>query len=105
MSIPDSINYLLLNLNVFYRMSEYEIISKYVENIQGVWLDQFTSNWYNKNTINEIQDKWDKVCIVSPELHGRSYLDCWSMLKNFKSNRKIMICTDFPDKAEEFFNG
>jgi len=105
MSIPDSINYLLLNLNVFYRMSEYEIISNYDENIQGVWLDQFKSNWYNKNTIDEIQDKWDKICIVSPELHGRPFLDCWSMLKKFKNKKKIMICTDFPDKAEEFFNG
>ena len=105
MSIPDSMNYIFLNLNVFYRMSEYESISINVKNIQGVWLDQFKSNWYNKNIIDKIQNNWEEVCIVSPELHGRPYLDCWSILKHFKNKKKIMICTDFPDRAEEFFNG
>lgn len=104
MSIPDSMKYKLLNLKVFYRMSEYETLSNSIENIHGIWLDQFKSNWYNKKIINEIQDKWGNVCVVSPELHQRPYLDCWKILRDLKIKNKIMICTDFPDKAEEFFS-
>lgn len=105
MSFPESMNYKSLNLNIFYRMSEYENISRNVKNIKGVWLDQFKSNWYNKKKINEIRDKWGEICVVSPELHKRDYLECWSILKYLKNKKKIMLCTDFPDKAEEFFNG
>ena len=52
--------------------------------------------------IDKIQNNWEAVCIVSPELHGRPYIDCWSILKQIKNKKRIMICTDFPDRAEEF---
>jgi hypothetical protein len=105
MSIPDSFGYLKLNLNVYYRISEYEIISNSVDNIQGVWLDQFQDNWYKPITIQKILEKWGSVCIVSPELHHRQYNECWSIVNNLQNKENIMLCTDFPDKAKEFFNG
>ena len=50
-----------------------------------------------KNILN--QDK--EVCIVSPDLHKREYKKVWNIYRNING---IMLCTDYPMEAKEFFN-
>jgi len=39
-------------------------------------------------------------------LHGRDNKSCWSLLADSSvlSHSKMMICTDYPLQAEEYFN-
>jgi len=46
------------------------------------------------------------VCIVSPELHGRPHLPEWEEYRSFRSvvaHPGLLLCTDFPEQAREFF--
>ena len=105
MSIPDSIKYLNKGLNVFFRQSEYEKEVPLYNKIKGIWLDCFDSIWYDKELIiNHIKN--DKtVCLVSEELHGRPYKPLWDLIKSWKLNLndKLIICTDYPELANKFF--
>jgi len=92
MSIPDSMMYLDLNKVVYYRMSEYENVVNTIEGVQGIWLDQFKSNWFNKKSLETIMNNWKNICVVSPELHNRSYSECWSLLKSTSNYKDAMIC-------------
>jgi hypothetical protein len=105
MSIPDTFPFLEANLNVFTRISEYEKDPLLLEGVTGVWMDGFLSDWYEITDILKFINKGLKVCIVSSELHGRDNTKLWHKLKEsqvFKNNN-IMLCTDFPSIAEEFF--
>ena len=106
MSIPDTILYLDFGMNALIRRSEYEHELEISSNIHGIWLDQFESDWYDIDLIEGIIKKWKLVCIVSPDLHGRDHKSCWSLLadRSVLSNSKMMICTDYPVQAEEYFN-
>ena len=106
MSIPDTISYLDFDMNTLIRRSEYEHELEIPGNIHGIWLDQFKSDWYDIDLIEDIIKKWELVCIVSPDLHGRDHKSCWSLLadRSVLSNSKMMICTDYPVQAEEYFN-
>ena len=47
-----------------------------------------------------------KVCIVSPELHGRNYLHKWKNYKDISITNpelSIILCTDFPLEARSYF--
>jgi len=106
MSIPDTLTYLDFGMNTLIRRSEYEHELEILGNIHGIWLDQFQANWYDRNLIENIIKKWKLVCIVSPDLHGRDNKTCWSLLANSSASSasKMMICTDHPLQAEEYFN-
>jgi glycerophosphoryl diester phosphodiesterase len=106
MSIPDALTYLDFGMNTLIRRSEYEHELEILGNIHGIWLDQFQANWYDRNLIENIIKKWKLVCIVSPDLHGRDNKTCWSLLANSSASSasKMMICTDHPLQAEEYFN-
>jgi hypothetical protein len=105
MSIPDAIGYLNSNINVFMRNSEHEVLSEFFGNINGIWLDQFYRDWYSLEYINTMLKRWGTICVVSPELHGRDYINCWKLLKKLplKSINNIMLCTDYPLNAKEYF--
>ena len=106
MSIPDTLRYLDFGINTLMRRSEYEHELEMLGNIYGIWLDQFQADWYDRNLIEDIIKKWELVCIVSPDLHGRDNTNCWSLLTGSSAelNNKMMICTDYPSQAEEYFN-
>ena len=48
-----------------------------------------------------------RVCLVSPELHGRPYRPFWDMIKQngLGMSDQIELCTDRPDEAREYFYG
>ena len=106
MSIPDTIGYIKSNLRIFTRRSEYEECSQLIDYAEGVWIDQFQSNWINASLICGYRNREKKVCIVSPELHGREYKEFWEDLRENidLDDSNIMICTDHPIEAERFFN-
>jgi hypothetical protein len=107
MSIPDSIQTYKQQLPFFCRQSEYEQKPSLYNEASGVWIDEFKSHWITENTIKMHLENNKKICIVSPELHNREYEDVWLHYRLIEKNLKIdslMICTDYPKLAEEFFN-
>ena len=103
MSIPDSLVYLKAGIPVFVRMSEFEVESSLLGSAAGVWLDAFFDEWYDMELINSLLSRGKAVCIVSPELHGRSYESLWQRLKPFSRSSGVMLCTDHPKLARTFF--
>lgn len=106
MSVPDMISYINSGLKVFTRQSEYELNPSLYENVQGVWMDCFHDEWFDENTIAAHIKSGKKVCIVSPELHKRTYGAFWAKLKQMSvaGSSDLMLCTDHPEEAERYFN-
>ena len=106
MSIPETLNYKKNNLPYLVRMSEYEILNNLYDDSKGVWIDSFESNWFNYELIERIINDDKYVFIVSAELHKRDNKEQWKFLRDFSqiSNEKIVLCTDYPTLAKEFFN-
>jgi hypothetical protein len=102
MSIPDTLGYLAKGLNTYLRISEYESVGLLGERSQGIWLDSFAESWYKRSDVESLLLTFENVCIVSPELHGLEHKKLWEMIRGIKGN--IILCTDFPDEAEEYFN-
>lgn len=107
MAVPDMIAQLRLGIPVFTRCSEYEPAPVCLDCSAGVWLDGFESEWYSMNDIAEFLRLGKKVCIVSPELHGRDPEALWNRLvkSGMVANSDLMICTDRPDIAAPFLGG
>lgn len=103
MSIPDTIGYVNQDFNIFSRRSEYENELPFYEHSTGVWLDCFKSDWIDETEINKHLVNKKKVCIVSADLHKRDYKRVWTKYKGIKSDN-LMICTDYPLDAKEYFN-
>ena len=107
MSVPDGLQYLKYGFNVFTRQSEYEKEPSFYDKAEGVWLDEFHTHWIDENTIKFHLSNNKKICIVSPDLHKRDYKIEWQHYKEIEKKlgiNNIMICTDYPEIAKEFFN-
>jgi hypothetical protein len=107
MSIPEMLLYSREKFIFFTRQSEYESIPALYEEAGGVWMDCFNSCWIKTEDIFNNLNTNKKVCLVSPELHRRDYEEFWSMIKNsgLYKNENLMLCTDYPDRARNYFNG
>ncbi|WAV90761.1 hypothetical protein NB646_07890 [Oxalobacter aliiformigenes] len=101
MSIPEMVVYDRTGINFFASISDVYKIFPSLKNISGIWLDGFYTDWYGKEEFDSYLKKGQKVCLVSPELHGREYMPVWKLCKNIYG---MMICTDYPIEAREFFN-
>lgn len=101
MSIPEMVYQHKVGLNVFTGLSDIVPNPILIEQAEGIWLDCFNSDWFGEKEIIDIKNKGKKVCIVSPDLHQREYKNIWNKYKNIE---EIMICTDYPKAAKEFFN-
>jgi hypothetical protein len=104
MSIPDTIPYFTNKTNVYTRHSDIETSPLLYEESSGIWLDMFFGDWVAESTINYHIESGKRVCVVSPELHNRKYHNFWKKLKAMNLIGEIMICTDYPNEAERFFN-
>jgi hypothetical protein len=107
MSIPEQYVYIKQGLKVFSRQSDIEKTIVLYDDVYGVWLDAFIDEWVDEATIKYHINNDKKVCIVSPELHGRKYKERWEMYKNIDNNLKsnqLILCTDYPIEARSFFN-
>ena len=101
MSTPDTLPYLKNEVPFFTRQSEYEPVPAFYENAVGVWMDCFESEWYVESDIRAHLNTGKLVCLVSPELHKRSYEDLWEMLftTGLCWEQNMLLCTDFPEEA------
>ena len=106
-SIPDGLGYLKHNFNYFTRQSEYEPFPACYGVSTGVWIDEFKGHWVTVNDVSQHVNNGKTVCIVSPELHKRKYKKEWQHYQEIEKKlgiNNLMICTDHPKKAKEFFN-
>ena len=105
MSIPQQKLFNDCKINYFIRLSELENYNNKVRknNECGVWLDSFFKIWYNNKIIKNLRFK--NIAIVSSELHKRKdYKVQWKMLNTIKTKKNLFLCTDFPIKADNYFN-
>jgi len=105
MSFPDLFVFLNKNITTYARLSEFEQEKQILEGCKGIWLDEFYKNWFDNTLIEHYIDRGFNICIVSPELHGRTYKHVWEKyrLLEFKYKENVSICTDYPDIAKKFF--
>lgn len=101
MSIPEMVYQSKTGLNFFTGISDIVPNPILFDKAGGVWLDSFNSDWFDEREIYKILEKNKTVCIVSPDLHKREYKTVWAKYKNI---RGIMLCTDYPMEAKEYFN-
>ena len=106
MSVPETLAYQRDGLRFFTRESELERSPVLYGEAAGVWLDLFHSDWVTPSRINEHLAAKKEVALVSPELHGRLHLPFWVTLRDAGLARRseVMLCTDHPIAAREFFN-
>lgn len=107
MAVPDALFYLKQEMNTYTRHSEYESVPSYYERACGVWLDEFYGHWLTDDVFEQHLSAGKAVCIVSPELHGRSFDKEWRHYRELEKKigqDKLMLCTDLPEHAKEFFN-
>ncbi|WP_025600705.1 hypothetical protein [Burkholderia sp. WSM2230] len=104
MSIPDMRMHIKAGNPVFARMSEVERDIPWSDAVSGVWLDAFDANWYSASTIANLLGRGLRVCVVSPELHGREHLGLWESLRGFVNDDRVLICTDFPEDCRRFYS-
>lgn len=101
MSIPEMVVQHKVGLKVFTGLSDIVQNPILFEQAKGVWLDCFNSDWFGKKEILNLLNQGKKVCIVSPDLHKREHKCVWEKYRNISG---IMVCTDYPDEAEGYFN-
>ena len=101
MSIPEMVVQHKEGLKFFTGLSDIIPTPIMLEKAQGIWLDSFYSDWFSAKDIFDLQIKGKKICIVSPDLHKREYKNVWQKYKNIQG---IMLCTDYPNEAKEYFN-
>jgi hypothetical protein len=106
MSVPDGLQYFKHCIKVFTRQSEYEKIPSFYDMASGVWLDEFQRHWIDQDIVKKHVQNNKQICIVSPDLHKREYKKEWQHYKEVEQELGIdslMICTDYPEIAKEFF--
>ena len=106
MSVPDMLGYFRSGITTYTRLSEYEKHAAFLNKCEGVWLDAFEEEWFDKVLIKSLLDDCKKISFVSPELHGRDHKKLWEFLikNDFHQSQNIFLCTDFPLEAKEYFN-
>jgi glycerophosphoryl diester phosphodiesterase len=104
MAVPDMRAHLEAGTPVFTRMSEVEQVPAYLEQASGVWLDMFSSQWYDSTVIEGLLSQGKRVCVVSPELHGKDPASLWASLRGVAAHPGLMLCTDEPELARSHFS-
>jgi len=106
MSIPDMLPWLSSGVPVFTRHSDIEPEPPLYAEAAGVWLDGFQTEWWDRDVIARHLDAGKRVCIVSPDLHKRPHEATWENVAGWDicSHNKVLICTDYPEAAREFFS-
>jgi hypothetical protein len=105
MAVPDAMQWLKTDIAVFTRHSDVEEVPALYDQAVGIWLDAFQSDWWDMKTVAAHLEAGKRVAIVSPELHGRSHAAIWTMMQDSAicQSDDIILCTDIPETAKEFF--
>ena len=106
MSVPQMVEFAEMGLRFYTRQSEYETCPVMYEQAAGVWVDGFKRiDWITEELLKKHILCGKEVCLVSPDLHGKTdYKLFWNRLKDWDIDfSKVLLCTDYPDEAREFF--
>lgn len=103
MSVPEQVFYVECGMPVYTRQSDYEKEPVLYQEASGIWMDSWKESWIRESCIEKHLEEGKAVGIISPEIHGRDPVPLWKMIRKFK-NRRILLCTDIPQKAEEYFH-
>jgi hypothetical protein len=101
MSGPETIRYAKDAVPFFTRHSDIEPSPILYKEAAGVWLDALHGIWFDQSMIQTHLSAGKRVCIVSPDLHGRDPGELWPRLHCLPDH--VMLCTDFPDQATAYF--
>ncbi len=106
MSIPDTVQWAKLGVPFFTRHSDVEPEPNLYAEAAGVWLDAFHGDWWDVDVLDRHLDAGKRICIVSPDLHGRAVEPVWQSLAKRSDlvaldGPELMICTDMPEQAAE----
>jgi len=104
MSVPEQVVYVRDGFNTFTRQSEHEMSPSMYSQTCGVWMDEFSVEWMEEKFFEGHLSVGKKIGVISPEIHGNDEKRIWNMIKPFKNNDDLMLCTDIPKEAEAFFN-
>ncbi len=107
MSIPETLSYIKRGFKVFTRQSEYEVKPALYDAAAGVWLDEFHGHWITESVLAEHSRNRKRICVVSPDLHKRDHQAEWNEYRELRrrpGDINMTLCTDFPEKAKEFFD-
>ena len=101
------VEYVEKGITVFTRQSEFEKEPVLYESSAGVWIDGFEDlGWISETLLKSHIENGKRVCIVSPELHGKPHLEFWKKLNGMNLDfSQVLLCTDIPDEAKAFFGG
>ncbi len=104
MSIPEQVVYNEGGFRFLTRQSDIEPVCVMYDKAEGVWVDTFYDDgWFKVSEVQKHLDNGKKVCIVSPELHGKCHEQLWKMLESLKDRDQLFLCTDIPDEAGRYF--
>ena len=103
MSVCDTVIYVDEKLQIASRISEFEKEMPFYNDSKVVWIDYFNSDGPTIQIMKETLNNNKIACIVSPELHKRPYEQMWSELLPYINETNLYLCTDYPDKAKEYF--
>lgn len=107
MSVPEMVVYHEKAMPYYTRQSDIEKECVLYETAAGVWMDSFYNDtWLTAAEIDKHLSNQKRVCLISPELHGKPYQNLWKMLQRngFSKFRQIALCTDNPVLAKEYFH-
>ena len=106
MSVPDSISFYKNQMNVYTRISEFEVPPpQFCNQSSGFWIDSFLGECPQLYWAQHALSSRKEFCLVSPELHGRDHLPLWEaiMSERLHQAESFRLCTDFPRQASDFF--
>jgi hypothetical protein len=111
MSVPEQFPYLRRGLVVAQRISPFDFVPAVFDREKPAWVDSFGDKELPVATLDSLVVGNIPIAIVSTELHGCEHTQMWSSLQTWLScqspavHSRLMLCTDFPYDAEEYFNG
>lgn len=105
MAVPDALGYVRRGMPTFTRRSDLEPVCAYYDQAAGVWADGFFADWGDLDELAGLLTVGKRICLVSPELHGRPHRPFWSRLVDWDlvAHPALILCTDFPEEARALF--
>ena len=105
MSVPDLFFQYSVGINCYCGISDICPTPPLFPTYNGIWLDSFHSDWYSKQELDSIIEKYKRVCIVSSDLHRRDTTNQWKLIRNLDNfhSSNLVLCTDKPKEASDFF--
>ncbi len=101
MSVPELSRYVKLfpPSKLATRISDVEKIPAFLDYCDWLWVDCFKKELLVEEIEYIQKNYFKKFVFVSPELHGRPFVDFWEIIDNpIFEKSKIHICTDHPDE-------